>query len=45
MQSPRVRRALISVSDKEGLADLARGLLAADVELYSTGGTRRHLTT
>src|SRR5688500_877483 len=43
MQSPPVRRALISVSDKMGLVDLARGLLAAGVEVYSTGGTRRHL--
>src|SRR5262249_43163544 len=30
-------------SDKLGLVDFARGLLAAGVELYSTGGTRRHL--
>jgi len=34
---------LISVSDKLGLADFARGLAAAGVQLYSTGGTRRHL--
>ncbi|HXT58387.1 MAG TPA: bifunctional phosphoribosylaminoimidazolecarboxamide formyltransferase/IMP cyclohydrolase [Pirellulales bacterium] len=43
MQSPRIERALISVSDKSGLAALARGLADAGVELYSTGGTRRHL--
>ncbi|MHB1033987.1 MAG: bifunctional phosphoribosylaminoimidazolecarboxamide formyltransferase/IMP cyclohydrolase [Pirellulales bacterium] len=43
MQSPPVRRALISVSDKLGLADFARGLAAAGVEIYSTGGTRKHL--
>ena len=43
MESPRIERALISVSDKEGLADFARGLAAAGVELYSTGGTRRYL--
>ena len=43
MQSPPVKRALISVSDKLGLAGFARGLAAAGVEIYSTGGTRRHL--
>ena len=43
MQSPPIKRALISVSDKLGLAGLARGLAAAGVEIYSTGGTRRHL--
>ncbi len=39
----RVHRAIISVSDKQGLVEFARGLSAAGVELYSTGGTRRHL--
>ncbi|MEO7252558.1 MAG: bifunctional phosphoribosylaminoimidazolecarboxamide formyltransferase/IMP cyclohydrolase [Arenimonas sp.] len=34
-----VRRALLSVSDKSGVLDLARELLALDVELLSTGGT------
>ncbi|MCH7729307.1 MAG: bifunctional phosphoribosylaminoimidazolecarboxamide formyltransferase/IMP cyclohydrolase, partial [Planctomycetes bacterium] len=43
MDSPAVRRALISVSDKLGVADFARGLVQAGVEIYSTGGTRRHL--
>lgn len=43
MQSPRIQRALISVSDKTGLSDFARGLVAAGVELLSTGGTRKHL--
>jgi phosphoribosylaminoimidazolecarboxamide formyltransferase/IMP cyclohydrolase len=43
MESPRIERALISVSDKLGLADFARGLTAVGVELYSTGGTRRFL--
>ncbi|TWT53911.1 Bifunctional purine biosynthesis protein PurH [Rubripirellula amarantea] len=38
-----IRTAIISVSDKLGLADLAAGLQAAGVEIYSTGGTRRHL--
>lgn len=43
MESPPIKRALISVSDKLGLAGLARGLTDAGVEIYSTGGTRRHL--
>ncbi|MDA1054813.1 MAG: bifunctional phosphoribosylaminoimidazolecarboxamide formyltransferase/IMP cyclohydrolase [Planctomycetota bacterium] len=43
MDSPTVRRALISVSEKLGLADFAHGLTSAGVEIYSTGGTRRHL--
>ena len=43
MESPRIQRALISVSDKLGLAGFARGLVAAGVEIYSTGGTRKHL--
>ncbi|WP_022871964.1 bifunctional phosphoribosylaminoimidazolecarboxamide formyltransferase/IMP cyclohydrolase [Nesterenkonia alba] len=34
-----IKRALISVYDKTGLADLARGLHAAGVELVSTGST------
>ncbi|MGB7346049.1 MAG: bifunctional phosphoribosylaminoimidazolecarboxamide formyltransferase/IMP cyclohydrolase, partial [Pirellulaceae bacterium] len=38
-----VRNALISVSDKMGLVDLAAGLQRAGVTIYSTGGTRRHL--
>jgi phosphoribosylaminoimidazolecarboxamide formyltransferase/IMP cyclohydrolase len=35
----RVRRALISVSDKTGVADFARSLAAQGVEILSTGGT------
>jgi phosphoribosylaminoimidazolecarboxamide formyltransferase/IMP cyclohydrolase len=31
------------VSDKQGLDDLARGLAAAGIELYASGGTRKHL--
>ncbi|HLM52731.1 MAG TPA: bifunctional phosphoribosylaminoimidazolecarboxamide formyltransferase/IMP cyclohydrolase, partial [Pseudoxanthomonas sp.] len=38
-----VRRALLSVSDKTGLIDLARALTARNVELLSTGGTARSL--
>jgi phosphoribosylaminoimidazolecarboxamide formyltransferase / IMP cyclohydrolase len=36
-------RALLSVANRQGLADLARDLLALDVELYATDGTREHL--
>jgi phosphoribosylaminoimidazolecarboxamide formyltransferase / IMP cyclohydrolase len=39
----RVRRALISVSDKTGVADFARGLDALGVEIVSTGGTAEAL--
>ncbi len=38
-----VRRALLSVSDKTGLVAFARGLAAFQVELISTGGTRKVL--
>ncbi len=34
-----VRRALLSLSDKTGLVDLARALVALGIELVSTGGT------
>ncbi|MGH3910814.1 MAG: bifunctional phosphoribosylaminoimidazolecarboxamide formyltransferase/IMP cyclohydrolase, partial [Pseudonocardiaceae bacterium] len=34
-----VRRALVSVSDKNGLEELATGLHAAGVEIVSTGST------
>ncbi len=39
----RIRRALISVSDKTGLVDFARFLQTSGVEILSTGGTARHL--
>jgi phosphoribosylaminoimidazolecarboxamide formyltransferase/IMP cyclohydrolase len=39
-----VRRALVSVSDKTGVVDLARGLHEAGVELVSTGSTAAALT-
>jgi len=35
----RVRRALVSVSDKTGVADFVRGLAGLGVEILSTGGT------
>ncbi|HEY8576518.1 MAG TPA: bifunctional phosphoribosylaminoimidazolecarboxamide formyltransferase/IMP cyclohydrolase [Devosia sp.] len=37
----KVGRALLSVFDKTGMADFARGLSEAGVELVSTGGTHR----
>jgi phosphoribosylaminoimidazolecarboxamide formyltransferase / IMP cyclohydrolase len=39
----RVRRALLSVSDKRAIVDFARGLHALGIELVSTGGTAREL--
>jgi phosphoribosylaminoimidazolecarboxamide formyltransferase / IMP cyclohydrolase len=38
-----IRRALLSVSDKSGLVDFARGLVSCGIELVSTGGTRKAL--
>jgi len=38
-----VRRALISVSDKTGIIELARALHAQNIELISTGGTAQHI--
>jgi phosphoribosylaminoimidazolecarboxamide formyltransferase/IMP cyclohydrolase len=35
----QIKRALISVHDKEGLVELARGLREFDIEIVSTGGT------
>ena len=39
----RIRRALMSVSDKRGIVDLAAGLAELEIELISTGGTAREL--
>jgi phosphoribosylaminoimidazolecarboxamide formyltransferase/IMP cyclohydrolase len=39
----RVRRALLSVSDKHGIVELAQGLAELGVEIVSTGGTAREL--
>jgi phosphoribosylaminoimidazolecarboxamide formyltransferase / IMP cyclohydrolase len=39
----KVRRALISVSDKTGIVEFARELKRFDVEIISTGGTARAL--
>jgi phosphoribosylaminoimidazolecarboxamide formyltransferase/IMP cyclohydrolase len=43
MDSYRIERALLSVSDKTGLVDFARGLAALGIQLFSTGGTRATL--
>ena len=37
----RIERAVISVSDKAGVVDLAKGLRHLGVEIVSTGGTAR----
>ncbi|AVK63578.1 bifunctional phosphoribosylaminoimidazolecarboxamide formyltransferase/inosine monophosphate cyclohydrolase [Lactobacillus sp. CBA3606] len=37
------KRALLSVSDKQGLTEFASGLVALDYELVSTGGTKKAL--
>src|SRR5271154_6844984 len=39
----RIHRALLSVTDKTGIVDFARGLAAFGVEILSTGGTYRVL--
>ncbi len=38
-----IQRALISVSDKTGLVGFAKILTSLGIEIYSTGGTRKHL--
>lgn len=40
---PKIRRALISVSDKTGLVEFGKGLAQRGVELLSTGGTAKSL--
>src|SRR5713226_8770728 len=39
----KIQRALLSVTDKSGIADFARQLRELDVELISTGGTAKLL--
>src|SRR3954453_7716255 len=43
MRFMRIERAILSVSDKTGIVELARALRAKDVEILSTGGTAKHL--
>ena len=40
----KIRRALLSVSDKTGLVDFARQLAGMGVDLVSTGGTAKALS-
>src|ERR671931_1988283 len=40
----RIRRALLTVSDKRGLVEFARGLTELGIEIVSTGGTARELS-
>ena len=44
MDKVKVRRALLSVSDKEGVVGLAKGLSSLGVEILATGGTAKKLT-
>ncbi len=37
-------RAIVSVSDKEGVADFVRGIASLGYEIFSTGGTKRTLS-
>ena len=43
MTDVTIKRALLSVSDKSGLAELGKSLAARGVELVSTGGTAKAL--
>ncbi len=43
MSDVRIKRALLSVSDKSGLVELGHALAKRDVELVSTGGTAKTL--
>jgi phosphoribosylaminoimidazolecarboxamide formyltransferase/IMP cyclohydrolase len=43
MNQVPIRRALISVSDKQGVVDFARGLTSFGVDIISTGGTLKTL--
>ncbi|NLZ52030.1 MAG: IMP cyclohydrolase, partial [Thermoanaerobacteraceae bacterium] len=38
-----IKRALISVSNKEGIVEFAKGLYELNVEIISTGGTAKAL--
>ncbi len=39
-----VKRALVSVTDKTGVVDFARGLSELGIEILSTGGTQSTLS-
>lgn len=40
---PRIKRALVSVSNKEGIVEFVKGLQSYKVEIISTGGTAKAL--
>lgn len=44
MDRRRIERAILSVSDKTGIVELARGLADLGVQILSTGGTARKIT-
>ena len=44
MSERQIKRALISVFNKEGLEPIVRELAALGVELISTGGTQTYIT-
>ena len=39
----QIERAILSVSDKTGIIELAKSLVAQKIEILSTGGTAKHL--
>ena len=43
MKSIKINRALISVSNKDGLGNLAKNLVKNNIEIISTGGTKNFL--
>lgn len=43
LENPKIKRALISVSDKSGIIDFAKALEKMKVEIFSTGGTLKTL--
>src|SRR3954465_2715796 len=43
MDSIKIRRALLSVSEKAGIVELAKALLSHGVDILSTGGTAKLL--
>ena len=43
MSNPVIERALISVSDKKGIVEIARVLQERSIEILSTGGTKKYL--
>ena len=43
MSKNKVKRALVSVSDKTGILEFAKELVSLGVEIVSTGGTHKAL--